>query len=52
MFSGRLTKPYKYFVSWAQGLDTITPLDVWLNVHYCDRLQFKFGRMFTPFAYE
>jgi phosphate-selective porin OprO/OprP len=52
MFSGRLTKPYEYFVSWAQGLDTITPLDVWLNVHYDDRLQFKLGRMFTPFAYE
>jgi phosphate-selective porin OprO/OprP len=52
MFSGRLSKPYEYFVSWAQGLDTITPLDVWLNVHYDDRLQFKLGRMFTPFAYE
>jgi len=52
MFSGRLTKPYEYFVSWAQGLDTITPLDVWLNVNYDQRLQFKLGRMFTPFAYE
>ena len=52
MFSGRLTKPYEYFVSWAQGLDTITPLDVWLNVNYDTRLQFKMGRMFTPFAYE
>jgi phosphate-selective porin OprO and OprP len=39
-------------VSWAQGLDTITPLDVWLNVNYDPRLQFKMGRMFTPFAYE
>ena len=52
MFSGRLTKPYEYFVSLAQGLDTITPLDVWMNVNYDDRLQFKMGRMFTPFAYE
>ena len=52
MFSGRLTKPYEYFVSWAQGLDSITPLDVWLNVNYDQRLQFKLGRMFTPFAYE
>ena len=52
MFAGRLTKPYEYFVSWAQGLDTITPLDVWFNIHYDDRLQFKLGRQFTPFAYE
>jgi phosphate-selective porin OprO and OprP len=52
MFAGRLTKPYEYFISWAQGIDTITPLDVWLNVNYDQRLQFKMGRMFTPFAYE
>lgn len=52
MFAGRLTKPYEYFISWAQGIDTITPLDVWLNVNYDQRLQFKLGRMFTPFAYE
>ena len=30
----------------------MNPLDVWLNVHYDDRLQFKLGRMFTPFTYE
>ena len=52
MFAGRLTKPYEYFVSWAQGIDVVSPLDVWLNIHYDDRLQIKMGRMFTPFQYE
>ena len=58
MFSGRLTKPYEYFVSWAQGLDTITPLDVWLNVNYdiacnsrwaaCSRLSLMNGSTSRP----
>ncbi len=52
MVSGRLTKPYEYFVSAANGFDTFTTLDTFLNVHYDDRLQFKIGRYKTPFTYE
>ena len=52
MFSGRITKPYEYFVSFQNGFDAISILDVFLNVHYDDRLQFKFGRFKTPFTYE
>jgi phosphate-selective porin OprO/OprP len=52
MFSGRLTKPLEYFVSLANGFDTVTTLDDFLNVHYDDRLQFKIGRYKTPFTYE
>ena len=52
MFSGRITKPYEYFASFQNGFDAISILDIFLNVHYDDRLQFKFGRYKTPFTYE
>ncbi len=52
MFSGRLTKPFEYFVSFQDAFDTILPLDIFGNIHYDDRIQFKFGRYKTPFTYE
>ena len=52
IFSGRLQKPYEYFVSIQNAVDTVSMLDVFLNVHFDDRLQFKFGRYKTPFTYE
>lgn len=52
IFSGRLTKPYEYYVSMAEGFDNLNILDVFLNVHYDDRLQFKIGRYKTPYTYE
>lgn len=52
IFAGRLTRPLEYFVSIANGFDTVTMLDDFLNIHYDDRLQFKIGRFKTPFTYE
>jgi len=52
MFSGRITKPFEYFVSFQNGFDSISMLDVFANIHYDDRLQFKLGRFKTPFTYE
>src|SRR5439155_19387784 len=52
MFSGRVTKPFGYFVSIANGFDTLTLLDVWLDIDYDPRLQFRIGRYKTPFTYE
>jgi phosphate-selective porin OprO and OprP len=52
IFSGRLQKPYEYYVSIQNSFDTVNMLDVFGNVHYDDRFQFKFGRYKTPFAYE
>ncbi len=52
MLSGRITKPFEYFLSFQNGFDTINMLDVFLNVHYDDRVQFKIGRYKTPFTYE
>ena len=52
IFSGRLTKPFEYFVSFSETYNSFNFLWCWLNIHYDDRLQFKVGRMFTPFGYE
>lgn len=52
MFSGRITKPIEYFVSFQEPFDAILPLDIFLNFHYDDRLQARVGRFKTPFTYE
>jgi len=52
MFSGRLQKPYEYFVSLQNAFDSVSLLDAFGNIHFDDRVQFKFGRYKTPFTYE
>jgi phosphate-selective porin OprO/OprP len=52
IWSGRLTKPFGYFVSLANGFDTFTILDVFLDIDYDPRLRFRVGRFKTPFTYE
>ena len=52
MFSGRITKPFGYFVSLAQGIDSVNALDVFVDFNYDPRLQFRAGRFKTPFTYE
>jgi phosphate-selective porin OprO and OprP len=52
MFSGRLTKPFGYFVSFAESFDALNILDVFLDVEYDPRLRFRIGRYKTPFTYE
>ena len=52
IFSGRLTKPFEYYVSVAEGIDNLNILDVFMNVNFDPRLQFKIGRFKTPFTYE
>ncbi|MFO0953542.1 MAG: porin [Isosphaeraceae bacterium] len=52
MFSGRITKPFGYFVSLAHGFDTVSLLDVFMDVSYTPKLQARVGRFKTPFTYE
>ena len=52
MFSGRLTKPFGYFVSVANNFDSFALLDCFLDVDYDPRLRFRIGRYKTPFTYE
>ena len=52
MFSGRITKPIGYFVSLANGFDTVSLLDVFLDFDFDPRLRLRVGRFKTPFTYE
>lgn len=52
MFSGRLSKPFGYFVSLANGFDTVSILDCFLDVEFDPRLRFRIGHFKTPFTYE
>jgi phosphate-selective porin OprO/OprP len=52
MFSGRITKPWGYFVSFAHGFDAISILDVFVDADYDPRFRIRMGRFKTPFTYE
>lgn len=52
IFSGRLTKPVEFEGSIEAAYGTINLLNAFLNLHYTDQLQFRFGRFKTPFGYE
>ena len=52
VFNGHLTRPYEYYVSFNNAFDTFSALDVFLNVNYDKRIQFRFGRFKSPFTYE
>ncbi|MGP0068426.1 MAG: hypothetical protein ACLQGP_33110 [Isosphaeraceae bacterium] len=52
MFSGHVTKELGYFVSIQNGFDTVSGLDMFLDLNYDRRLQFRKGRFKTPFTYE
>jgi phosphate-selective porin OprO/OprP len=52
IFSGRISKPFGYFVSIANGFDTFAILDVFLDVDYDPRFRIRAGRFKTPFTYE
>ncbi len=52
MFSGRITKPFGYFVSLANGFDTFSILDVFVDYDYDPKLRIRAGRFKTPFTYE
>lgn len=52
MFSGRITRPIGYFVSFANGFDTISMLDVFMDFDFDPRLRLRAGRFKAPFTYE
>lgn len=51
-FRGRITKPVEYELSINRGLNNINLLNAYINLHFDDRIEFRFGRFFTPLAYE
>jgi phosphate-selective porin OprO/OprP len=52
MFTGRLSKPFGYFLSFANGFDTFSLLDVFGDVDVDPRFRLRIGRFKTPFTYE
>jgi phosphate-selective porin OprO/OprP len=51
-FRGRITKPLEYEISINRGLNAINILNAYVNLHLDDRFELRFGRFFTPLAYE
>ena len=52
IFNGHLTRPYEYYASFTTAAQSFSVLDIFFNVNYDRRLQFRFGRFKTPFTYE
>lgn len=52
IFSGHLTRPYDYYLSLTDAAGSFNVLDVFLNVNYDKRFQFRLGRFKSPFTYE
>ena len=51
-FTGRATKNMEFYTVINRGYGSLDLLDAFINVNYDSRLQFRIGRMKTPFAYE
>jgi phosphate-selective porin OprO/OprP len=51
-FTGRVTKNIEFYTVINRGYGSLDLLDAFLNFNYDSRLQFRIGRMKTPFAYE
>jgi phosphate-selective porin OprO/OprP len=52
MFSGRVSRPFGYFVSIAHGFDTLSLLDCFVDFDADPKLRLRIGRYKTPFTYE
>ncbi|AMV38285.1 porin [Planctomyces sp. SH-PL62] len=52
-FSGNITKPVEYELAVNRGSGgTFNLLNAFINLHFNDRFQFRFGRFFTPLPYD
>ena len=51
-FNGNITKPIEYEFSINRGLNNINLLNAYINFHFDDRFQLRFGRFFTPLTYD
>ncbi len=51
-FDGHITKRLEYEFAINRGLGNLNVLNAFINLHLDDRLQFQFGRFFTPMLYD
>lgn len=52
IFSGHITREIGFMASLQQGFDSVSGLDMFLDLNYDRRLQLRMGRFKTPFTYE
>ena len=52
-FDGNITRRIEYELSINRGLGgTVNILNAFINLHFDDRFELRFGRFFTPFTYD
>src|SRR5262249_26559712 len=51
-FTGNITRPIEYEISINRGFGNLNLLNAFINVHFDDRFELKFGRFFTPLPYD
>src|SRR5207344_1647735 len=51
-FNGNITEPIEYEFAINRGLNNLNLLNAFLNWHFDDQLEVRFGRFFTPSLYE
>jgi phosphate-selective porin OprO/OprP len=51
-FNGNVGDPLEYEFAINRGLNNINLLNAFVNLHYDDRIQLRFGRFFTPLPYD
>nr|WP_303652480.1 porin [Paludisphaera mucosa] len=52
-FTGNITKPVEYELSINRSSGgSINVLNAFINLHFDDRFEFRFGRFFTPLPYD
>jgi phosphate-selective porin OprO/OprP len=51
-FDGNITRRVEYELSINRGLSNINLLNAYINLHFDDRFQVRFGRFFTPLPYD
>ncbi len=51
-FSGRMTRPFEYQLSFQRSTNSLDVLNAFINIHYDDRFQLKIGRYKPPYTFE
>jgi phosphate-selective porin OprO and OprP len=51
-FNGNITRPIEYEFSINRGFSTLNILNAYINLHFDDRFELRFGRFFTPLDYD
>lgn len=51
-FNGNITEPIEYEFSINRGVNNLNLLNAYINLHFDDRLEIRFGRFFTPLPYD